>query len=155
MKKLTKKSLPIVSDVKVSYHPKLKISEMEIVKCSRDSVRLFLNSWDSGNIEFIEEFKIMLLNSAGRVMGIHVVSRGGMNGTVVDPKIVLVTAILGVANSIILAHNHPSGRLVPSSADMDLTRKIKGACQNLDIRLLDHVIISSEGYFSFADEGVL
>jgi DNA repair protein RadC len=155
MKKIAKKSLLTVSDVKVSYHPKVKMSEMPIVKSARESARLFLDSWDTGSIGLIEEFKIMLLNRAGRVKGIHLLARGGMNTVLVDPKIVMVTAIVGLASSIILAHNHPSGGLVPSDADHELTKKIKKGCNLLDICLLDHVIVSSEGYFSFADEGVL
>ena len=155
MKKITKEILSKVSEVKVSYHPKMKLSEMELVKCSRDSARILRQHWDAGSIHLIEEFKIMLLNRAGRVKGIHLVSRGGINGTVVDPRIVLITALGGLAESIILSHNHPSGRVAPSNADIEVTKKIKKAASHFDLKVLDHIILGEDEYLSFADEGLL
>jgi DNA repair protein RadC len=102
-----------------------------------------------------EEFWIVLLNRANRVIGKVKISSGGVSGTVVDAKIVFRKALEERATSIILCHNHPSGNLRPSQADIDLTKKLKNAGQNLDISVLDHLIISEKGYFSFADEGLL
>lgn len=102
-----------------------------------------------------EEFWIVLLNRANRVTGKVKISSGGVSGTVVDAKIVFRKALEERATSIILCHNHPSGNLRPSQADIDLTKKLKNAGQNLDIKVLDHLIISEIGYFSFADEGLL
>jgi DNA repair protein RadC len=96
----------------------------------------------------------MLLNRANKVLGITDLSTGGTNGCIIDLKVIFQYAILATASFIILAHNHPSGSLKPSEADIAITRKVKEACKFLDITLLDHLIISpDERYFSLADEG--
>ncbi len=102
-----------------------------------------------------EEFWILLLNRANRVISKEKVSAGGVAGTVVDAKIIFRKAIESLASGIILFHNHPSGNLNPSQADIDITRKLKKAGQTMEIQVLDHIIISENGYFSFADEGKL
>jgi DNA repair protein RadC len=102
-----------------------------------------------------EEFWILLLNRANKVMSREQVSLGGVAGTVVDAKIVFRKAIEGMASSIILVHNHPSGNLQPSQADIDLTKKLRQAGQTLDIAVLDHLIIAENSYFSFADENLI
>lgn len=96
-----------------------------------------------------------LLNRAQRVLGIYELSTGGVTGTVADPKLVFIAALKANACNIILSHNHPSGNLKPSSADEQLTKKIATAGMYMDIKVADHVIITSEGYYSFADEGLL
>ncbi len=100
-----------------------------------------------------EEFWILLLNQSNLILGKEQISLGGTAGTVVDAKILFRKAIQGEASSIILVHNHPSGNLQPSQADLDITQKLKSAGKTLDIPVLDHLIISSKGYYSFADEG--
>ncbi len=102
-----------------------------------------------------EEFWILNLNRANRVMSRSRISMGGMAGTVVDAKIVFRKALHAEASAIILCHNHPSGNLNPSQADLDLTRKLVRAGQSIDIPVLDHLIVSERGYYSFADEGKL
>lgn len=102
-----------------------------------------------------EEFWILLLNRANRVMAREQVSIGGVSGTVVDAKIIFRKAIEGNACSLILCHNHPSGNLQPSQADIDLTHKLVAAGKNLDILVLDHLIVAETGYYSLADEGVI
>lgn len=102
-----------------------------------------------------EEFWILLLNRANRVIAREQVSLGGVAGTVVDAKIVFRKAIEGMASSIILVHNHPSGNLQPSQQDIDLTKKLKKAGETLDITVFDHLIITESGYFSFADERLI
>lgn len=102
-----------------------------------------------------EEFHILMLNRANQVIKREFISRGGIAGTVVDQKIIFKTACEHLASSIILCHNHPSGNLKPSDADIKLTKKIKEASHLLDITLLDHIIIGENSYYSFADEGVL
>lgn len=97
----------------------------------------------------------MCLNNSNKILRFEIVSEGGVTGTVADPRVVLKKALEYDATSIILCHNHPSGNLRPSTADEMLTQKIKAAAACLDIRLLDHIIVSNEGYFSFADEGLL
>ncbi|MFD2160792.1 JAB domain-containing protein [Paradesertivirga mongoliensis] len=106
-------------------------------------------------IEFIETFKVMLLNRANRVLGMMEITTGGISGTVADPKVIFAAALKSTASGIILSHNHPSGSLRPSQADINLTRKLKSAGELLDIAVLDHMILTSESYFSFADEGVI
>jgi DNA repair protein RadC len=100
-----------------------------------------------------EEFWILLLNRANKVIGREQISSGGVSGTVVDAKILFKKAIEAVASGIILVHNHPSGNLTPSSADLDITKKLSEAGKVLEINILDHLIISEKGYYSFADEG--
>ena len=102
-----------------------------------------------------EVFAILLLNRANRIIHFEIVSEGGITGTVADPRIILKKALERNATGIILCHNHPSGNLKPSHADEMLTKKIKNAASFLDILVTDHIIVSHEGYFSFADEGML
>jgi len=102
-----------------------------------------------------EEFWMLLLNRANRVIGREQISIGGTSGTVVDAKVIFRKALEGQASGLILAHNHPSGNLRPSQADIDITKKLRSGGKSLDISILDHLIISEMGYFSFADEGIL
>lgn len=102
-----------------------------------------------------EEFWILLLNRANRIIGREQISLGGVTGTVVDAKMVFRRAIEGMACSIILCHNHPSGNLRPSQADIDLTGKLAQAGKSIDVVVLDHLIVAEKGYFSFADEGMM
>ncbi len=102
-----------------------------------------------------EVFAVLFLNRANKILHFEIVSSGGLTGTVADPRIILKKALETGATSIVLSHNHPSGSLKPSRADEELTQKITQAAFYLDIRVLDHIIVSDEGYFSFADEGLL
>lgn len=114
-----------------------------------------MESWDRDKLELLEQFRILLTNRANKVMGVVEISSGGISGTTADPKLIFATALKACASGIILAHNHPSGNLKPSQSDLDLTRKLKEAGKLLDIQVLDHLIITSEGYMSFADEGLM
>lgn len=102
-----------------------------------------------------EVFGVLYLNRANRINHFELVSEGGITGTVADPRIILKKALAQNAVSIIVCHNHPSGNLQPSRADEQLTLRLKEAAQLLDITMLDHVIVSENGYYSFADEGML
>jgi DNA repair protein RadC len=102
-----------------------------------------------------EVFAVMFLNRANRINHLEVISEGGITGTVADPRIILRKALEEEAVSLILCHNHPSGNLKPSKSDEELTKKIKEASHYFDIRILDHIIVSEDGWFSFADEGML
>ena len=102
-----------------------------------------------------EVFAVLFLNSALKIKSFKIISQGGISGTVADPRIILKHALDDSATAIVLCHNHPSGNVQPSTADKLLTEKIKQAVTYFDIRLLDHIIVSEEGHFSFADEGVL
>ncbi|MDB5010998.1 MAG: hypothetical protein JWQ06_1787 [Mucilaginibacter sp.] len=102
-----------------------------------------------------EEFWIILLHRSGKVIAKELISKGGLSGTVADPKIIFNIALQHHAASIVMMHNHPSGSLKPSQLDIDLTKKIVNAGKMLDMQVLDHLIITNEGFYSFADEGVL
>lgn len=102
-----------------------------------------------------EVFAVLFLNQANKIKHFEIISRGGITGTVADPRIILKKAVETGATSIVLSHNHPSGNLRPSRADEELTKKITLAAGYFDIRVLDHIIVSDEGYYSFADEGLM
>jgi len=102
-----------------------------------------------------EEFWLLMLNRANRVLGRFKVSQGGLSGTVIDTRIILKKALDNLASSIVVCHNHPSGNNQPSDADVKITQKLKKAAEMLEIKLLDHVIIADKSYFSFADEGLI
>ena len=102
-----------------------------------------------------EEFWIMLLSRSNKITSRHLISKGGQAGTVADPKIIFNIALQNHAASVILSHNHPSGNLRPSQADIDLTRKLKAAGVFLDMPVLDHLIVTDSGFFSFTDEGLI
>ena len=102
-----------------------------------------------------EVFAVLFLNRSNKINHFQIVSEGGITGTVADPRIILKKALEEDAVSIILCHNHPSGSLRPSRADEELTNKIKEAAKYFDIKVLDHLIVSDDGYYSFADEGIL
>lgn len=102
-----------------------------------------------------EVFAVLCLNSASKVLCYEIISYGGLNQTLVDPKVVFKKALASKATSLILSHNHPSGNLKPSRADEEITKKLIEGAKLLDIKVMDHIIVSDEGYFSFADEGLL
>ncbi len=102
-----------------------------------------------------EVFGVLFLNQSNRVNHFEIISRGGITGTIADPRVILRKALDCEATSIILCHNHPSGSLKPSRADEELTRKIKEAASYFDIKVMDHLIVSEQGYYSFSDEGLL
>lgn len=123
-----------------------------VIKDSQD-IALYLKALFSDYRH--EIFAVLYLNRANKINHFEIISEGGITGTVADPRIILKKALESDAVSIILSHNHPSGNLKPSRADEQLTNKIKEAARLLDITVLDHIIVSDEGYFSFADEGLL
>jgi DNA repair protein RadC len=130
----------------------LSYREKEIVKASDDVARYLQTLLKDYRHEV---FAVLFLNRANKINHFEIISEGGMTGTVADPRIILKTALEQNAVSLILCHNHPSGSLKPSRADEELTHKIKEASKYFDIKILDHVIVSEDGYFSFADEGLL
>ncbi len=145
----------LVSEIQLSYSLDVKPHERPKVCSGSDAYRIFKENWDPNSIELREEFKILLLNRANRVLGIFTVSSGGVSSTVVDPKLVFASALAANSSAIILAHNHPSGNLKPSQADIQLTRKLVNGGKLLDISVYDHLIITYDGYTSFSEEGIL
>ncbi|MES2810415.1 MAG: DNA repair protein RadC [Bacteroidota bacterium] len=125
---------------------------LDSITCSKDAytiLRPFLMDLNH------EEFWILLLNQAGKVTSKELISKGGLTGTVADPKIIFGIALQQNAVSIVMAHNHPSGNLKPSQLDIDLTKKITNAGKLLDIKVLDHLIVTNDGFYSFADQGIM
>ncbi len=131
-----------------------EVKKMQI-KSSKDAYDAFKLFYDEDTIELTESFIAIFLNRANNTLGWLKVSQGGMTGTVVDIRIILGTALKIAAQSIILSHNHPSGNLQPSEADITLTKKIKEAGVFMDISILDHIIYTESGFYSFADEGLM
>lgn len=124
------------------------------IKSSKDAAD-FIRQFYSDDIEIFESFFLLLLNRANTTIGYAKISQGGTVGTVVDVKLIAKYALDSLAQGVILAHNHPSGMLVPSEQDKATTEKVKKALSLLDVSVLDHVILSSEGYYSFLDNGLL
>ncbi len=142
-----------VAEIDLVYKTKIKASERPQITTSSDAYEILKQSWDENKIEFVEQFKILFLNRANKVLALYEVSTGGITGTVVDIRLIFAAALKINATSIVLAHNHPSSNTKPSVADLQLTLKVKEAGKFLDIKVLDHIIVTVENYFSFADEG--
>lgn len=151
------KDLPYkVAEIKIIYKTKVKPSERVQIMNSFDAYNVFINLWDKDTIEYVEEFKILLLNRSNKVLGIAPISLGGTAGTVTDIKVIMQYVLKTNAQAIIICHNHPSGNLHPSESDNKITNKIKSASELFDIQLVDHLIITpNTGFYSFADNGML
>lgn len=122
---------------------------------SSQAQKVFYENW-SDDIDWRESFYVIFLNRANKVKGLMKLSSGSIDGTLADIRIIMGTALKSLSTAIALAHNHPSGNLAPSGPDKHLTKKIKEACDLMDINLLDHLILDPDGgYFSFVDEGLL
>lgn len=148
------KDLNIIGEVTLSYKTNTRPSDRKKVKSAEDAYNILKPLFDP-IIEHREQFAVLLLNRSNDVLGWFCASQGGVAGTVADPKIIMQAALLSNASGMILAHNHPSGNMNPSESDKTLTKRIGVAAKALDIGLLDHLIITTEGYFSFADKGLL
>lgn len=144
-----------VAEVEITYNPKFKVSERPQINSSKQAYQILIQQWDKGKIELIEEFKILLLNRRNRVLGIVHISSGGFSGTIADPKVIFSAALKACASGIILCHSHPSGELDPSREDIALTNKLSNGGALLDLKILDHLVISKDSFYSFTDEGLL
>lgn len=144
-----------VAEIELSYVTKLRSADRPKITDSKDAYRILFHSWDKNKIELVEQFKVLLLNRDNKVLGIYDVSSGGLTDILVDPRLIFAAALKANAVSIILAHNHPSGNVKPSRADKELTMRIKQGGELLAIDVIDHVIITKDGFLSLADEGLL
>jgi DNA repair protein RadC len=142
-----------VAEVALVYRSKIRPSERLQVICSRQMASIFRSVWSADNIELLEECKVMYLNKGNRVLAIYPLSQGGISSTVVDIKLIMVGALRLNATQICICHNHPSGTVRPSEADRSLTVKIQAASVFMDIRLIDHIIITKDSYYSMSDQG--
>lgn len=140
--------------LRIVYSKKIKPEDRPKISNSFDAVKVFRSIW-SNQIEVREEMILLLLDRSNRVLGYHLLSQGGITGTVADIRLVFGVALESLASSIIMAHNHPSGNIQPSEADKQLTRSIKDGGKMMDIELLDHIILTKHEHFSFSDEGLM
>jgi DNA repair protein RadC len=143
-----------IAEIEVLYKTHVKPSERVKITDSKGAVEAFRSVW-CRNLELKECFYAMFLNRANKVLGILLISEGGISGTVVDVRSIFSAALKALCSSIILAHNHPSGNRSPSECDLSITTKIKKAGELLDIQVLDHVILLPDGYTSLADDGYM
>lgn len=137
-----------VIEYRAKKHTKVKI------KSSQTASDFAREVWP-GSLMVRESFIVLMLNKANNVTGYYVASQGGLSGTVVDNRLILHVALQSLSSSMILVHNHPSGNTQPSDADKLITAKIKAAAEYMEIKVLDHIILTEERYFSFADEGLI
>lgn len=145
----------MVREAKVSFTPtgKVKQSELPVIRNSEDARRIVEPYYD-GIMDLAEKFCVILLSRANRVLGVYQHSVGGMTGTVVDRRLIITTALNCGAVGILLVHNHPSGSLQPSQADIELTNNIRKACTLLEISVVDHLILTEESLFSFTENEI-
>ena len=149
------KELLKVCEVKLTYQSKIKASERYHISTSEDAYKVLKGCYDESTLQYRETFKILLINQASKVLGVSNISEGGITETGADVRLILQAALLGNATGIILSHNHPSGNIFPSAIDKALTSRIIKAAELVNIRVLDHIIITSDTFYSFSDEGML
>ena len=142
-----------VGEVELSYKPKFK--NLHKIVSSEDAYKYLLPTYKEGTICYKEYFKVLFLIQANQVLGYTHISEGGITDTTVDVRVILQAALLTNSIALVLAHNHPSGNLKPSRQDMDITKQLKEAARLMRISVLDHLILTDAGYYSFADEGEL
>ncbi|WP_223225223.1 JAB domain-containing protein [Sphingobacterium cavernae] len=145
----------IANELKLSYHrnAKLSIVDFSVVNNSRLMSNAFRLIWDADEFEIRESFYALYFNQKLDVVGYRKIADGGLDTVMVDMRLIMSSALLCKATRIAVAHNHPSGTLQPSTADRLLTAKINDAGKVLDIQLLDHIILTTDNYYSFKDEG--
>ncbi len=142
-----------VGEVELTYKSTTK--KRNKIHCSKDAYKVLLPTYKEGTICYKEYFKVLFLNQANQALGYTLIAEGGLTTTDADVRVILQAALLTNSVTLILAHNHPSGNLKPSQEDMKLTKQVKDAAQLMRIRILDHLILTDVGYYSFADEGEL
>lgn len=146
------KAVTIAAALELGVRRNMADNKKEIVLSSKD-IAGFLQA--QLQYKSHEVFAVVFLNRSNKINHYEIISEGGITGTIADPRIILKKALQHEAVSIVLCHNHPSGNLKPSRQDQELTTKIKEAAQYFDIKVMDHIIVSEEGYYSFADDGML
>ena len=142
-----------VGEVELTY--KSTSTSRNKIYSSEDAYRYLLPTYKEGTICYKEYFKVLFLNQANQILGYTLISEGGITETCADVRVILQAALLTNSVAIILAHNHPSGSMKPSRQDMEITKQVKDAAQFMRIKVLDHLILTDEGYYSFSDEGLL
>ncbi len=143
----------IVNEIKLSYSRKGNCEKS--ISSSLDAVDVFREHFDAEQMDYRESFFALYLNQGNKVLGIKKISECGISSTLVDVRIIMQAALLCNASGIIVSHNHPSGNLKPSGCDINMTAQIKEAAKILSMSLLDHVILTSDSHYSFADDGMI
>lgn len=146
-----------IPEFTISLKNKLKHSERIWIRCAYDLYEVAKRCFDADDIEWKESFLVIGFNQDQKVLGFFKVSSGGITETRVDPRVIFQFALLSNASKIAICHNHPSGSVIPSSADIEITKNLKMAGKVLDIELIEHLILSPEDgcYYSFADKGLI
>jgi DNA repair protein RadC len=147
--------MPTIAEVSLAYKASQPVETLPTITSPEEAAVYLRSIWDQDTIELREEFIVVLLNNAKKVLGWSRISIGGSTATIVEPSAVFQLALLGKADSIICAHNHPSGNLKASSADISLTRRLTDAGKLLGITLDDHIIITQSGYLSLSKERLM
>lgn len=146
------KAITIAAALELGVRRNMADNKKEVIQSSKD-IAYYLQA--QLKYKKHEVFAVVFLNRSNKINHYEIISEGGITGTVADPRIILKKALEHDAVSMVLCHNHPSGNLKPSRQDQELTNKIKEASTYFDIKVLDHIIVSEEGYYSFADDGIL
>lgn len=147
------KSKWAVAELTVSYEP-IKENIVKILS-SQESHQVLLSMWDKELMDLQEQFSVFFLNRNNEMIGYKLITTGNLTSTIVDKKFIASLALSCMACSVIVAHNHPSGNLKPSKQDIDITKQLSEGMKLLDIKVIDHLILSSNGYYSFAEEGLI
>jgi DNA repair protein RadC len=148
--------LDSIPEIEISINIKKSKTELPVITSSEDCYKVLKLCFNNYKINWIEEVVMLCLNKSNKVIGFYKVSSGGVTGSIVDPKVVFTIALNTPGTcAIILAHNHPSGNLKASEQDIQITNKIREGGKLLDIKLLDHLIITDESFISFLDENLL
>lgn len=143
-----------VPEIKIRYNKSTKVFLGKVTN-SKDAADFIRKTYSRGSIQLQESFIVLYFNRANEILGYYKHAIGGIAGVVGDIRLIYATALASASVGIILAHNHPSGNLNYSQADLEFTKKVRDAGKILDIQLLDHLIVTKTGYFSFADEGMI
>ncbi len=142
-----------VAEIKLQYNKEVAPKNRLKILDSRQASEVLRAFWDNGSLELQEQFKILYLNNYNQVISLYPHSQGGITGTIVDIRLILMGALQSGAVAMIACHNHPSSNPNPSQTDKLLTKKIQQASNLIDIKLLDHIILTKDDYYSFNDEG--
>lgn len=142
-----------VAEVRLTYKRKASYLGEGELRSSIDVYRFLLSIYPKETVEYRESFKVLYLNNCGKAIGYTTISEGGIDTTCVDIRMILQGALLCNATQIILSHNHPSGNPQPSTQDMSLTKKVRDAAAIMQIKVVDHIILTTDSFYSFSDEG--
>ena len=145
----------LLAEVTATYKTKVPLKDQPKISNSFTSAQYFKSVWNQQTINYTESFVVCFVNNANNIAGWAQISSGGMSSVLADPRVIFSLGLSAGASGLILSHNHPSGKLTPSQADLDMTRKLVTLGKMLQIEVLDHIIITEDAYYSFADEGIL